>query len=66
MDYCAGRASPLRKGRNFAPEGGSVDLVDKKAEESGSFIGWVGLELGVDLDDERGGNSREQTSLLTK
>ena len=45
MDYCAGRAGPLRKGGSFAPEGGIVDLVDKKAEESGSLIGWVGLEL---------------------
>ena len=64
MDYGAGRADPLREGGNFAPEGGIVDLVDKKAEEGGGLIARIRLKLRVDLYYECGSNSREQTSLI--
>jgi len=37
--------------------------VDEDAEESGGLIVGVGLELGVDLDDECGSDSGEQTGL---
>ena len=64
MDHRLGRACPLWKGWNVVAEGGVVDLVDKDTEESHGFIVRVLLELGVDLDDECGGNGGEQTSLL--
>jgi hypothetical protein len=44
-------------------EGGVVDLVEKDAEESGCLVVRIGLELGVDLDDERRGDGGEQTGL---
>ena len=53
----------MRDYGNVAAKGGVVDLVDEDAEESGGLIVGVGLELGVDLDDECGGDSGEQTSL---
>jgi len=57
------RAGPLWKGGRFVSEGGVIDLVDKNAEESGGLVIRVRLEVGVDLDDECGGDGREQTSL---
>jgi len=63
MDNCGWRAGPLRDSGNVAAEGGVVDLVDEDAEESGGLIVGVGLELGVDLDDECGGDGGEQTGL---
>jgi len=37
--------------------------VDEDTEESGGLLDLVGLELGVDLDDECGGDDGEQTGL---
>ena len=63
MDGHGWGAGPLRDCGNVIAEGGVVDLVDEDAEESGSLFVGVWLELGVDLDDECGGDSGEQTSL---
>ena len=63
LNHRAGRPGPLRDGRDVVSERGVVDLVDEDPEESCGFIVWVGLQLGVELDDECGGNCREQTSL---
>ena len=63
MDNSAGRTSPLREGGNVVSEGGVVDLVNEDTEESGGLVVRVGLELRIDLDDECGGDGREQTSL---
>ena len=63
MDYRAGRAGPLRECRNVASEGGVVDLVKKNSKEGCGDVVRVLLEVGVDLDDECGGDGREQTSL---
>jgi len=56
-------AGPLRYCRDVVAEGGVVDLVDENAEECGGLIVGVGLELGVDLNDECGGDGGEQTGL---
>jgi len=45
-------------------EGGVVDLVGKGAGESSGLVVWVRLEVRVDLNDECGGDGREQTSLV--
>ena len=37
--------------------------MDEDTKESGGLFVWVWLQLGVDLDDERRGHGREQTSL---
>ena len=63
MDNSAGRTSSLREGGNVVSEGGVVDLVNEDTEESGGLVVRVGLELRIDLDDECGGDGREQTSL---
>ena len=57
------RASPLWEGWNIITEGGVIDLVDKDSEESSGLIVWVRLELGVEIDDECGGDSGEQSGL---
>jgi hypothetical protein len=66
VDYRAGRAHPLWKGRRVVAEGGVIDLVNKDAEESGGLAVRIWFEFGVDLDDECGGDGGEQTSLLPK
>ena len=53
----------MGKGGSVVPEGGVVDLVDEDAEEGGSLVTRVGLELGLDVEDECRGNGGEQTSL---
>jgi hypothetical protein len=65
VDYCAGGAGPLWECRNIVSEGGVIDLVKKNAEESSGDVVRVLLDVGVDLDDERGGNGGEQTGLYT-
>ena len=52
-------SGPLWDGGDVVAEGGVVDLVEEDAEESSSFLVWVLLEFGVDLDDEGGGNGGE-------
>ena len=44
-------------------ERGVVYLVKENTKESSSLAVGIGLELGVDLDDEGGGDCREQTGL---
>ena len=51
------------EGRNIVSEGGVIDFVDEDAKEGRSLVVGVWLEAGVDLNDECGGDSREQTSL---
>ena len=63
MDDRRWRTGPLWDRRNVTAESGVVYLVDEDAEESGGLSVRVGLELGVDPDDERGSDGREQTSL---
>jgi hypothetical protein len=64
VDYCAGRTRPLWEGWRVIAEGGVIDLVDKDTEESGGLVVWVQLKLGIDLDDECGGDGGKQASLL--
>ena len=54
----------MREGGNVVSKGGVIDLVDENAEESGGLVVGIRLELRTDLDDERRGNSREQSSLV--
>ena len=49
--------------RNVVGEGSVVNLMDEDAEESGRLLVRVLLELGLDLDDERGSHGGEQTGL---
>ena len=46
---------------NIGPEGGVVNFVNEDAEEGGSLVTRVKLELGVDLYNERGGDGGKQT-----
>ena len=64
MDHRARRAGPLRKGGDIISKRGVIELVKEEAEERSGLVTRVWLELGVDLDAERRGNSREQASLL--
>ena len=54
-----GRAGPLWEGGSVVSEGSVVDLVDEDAEEGDSLVTRVGLELGLDVDDEGGGDCGE-------
>ena len=54
---------PLWEGGRVVAKGSVIDLVDQDAEEGGGLVIRVRLEVGVDLDDECGGDGREQTSL---
>lgn len=42
---------------------GVVYLEDMEIEESGSFVVWIRLQLGVDLGYECCGSSREHSSV---
>jgi len=66
MDDLVWRAGPLRNRWDVVAESGVVHLVDQDAEESGGLFVWVGLELGIDFDDEGRSHSREQTGLMFK
>ena len=54
---------PLGKGGGVASKRGVVDLVDEDAEEGGSLIAGVRLELRLNIEDKSGGDGGEQTSL---
>jgi hypothetical protein len=54
----------LWEGGNIISECGVVDLVNEDPEEGSGFVTRVGLELGVDFDDECGRDGGEQTSLV--
>ena len=60
------RAGPLRKRGNVATERGVVHLVEEHSNESGGLVGWVWLELGMDLDDEGRSDGGEQIGLGSK
>jgi hypothetical protein len=66
VNYRARRAGPLWEGRRVIAEGGVVNFMDKDTEEGGGLVVRVRLELGVDVNDKRGGHRREQTGLLPK
>ena len=51
------------KGRNAVAKGGLVHIIEDDTEEGGGLLIWIGLKLGVDLDDEGGSDGREQASL---
>jgi len=57
------RAGPLWDCRNVVAESSVVDLVNEDSEEGSRLFIWVWLELGLDLDDERGSHRGEQTGL---
>jgi len=63
LDYRAGGACPLWEGGGIISESSIVDLVDENAEKSRGYVVRVLLEVGVDLDDECGGDGGEQTGL---
>jgi hypothetical protein len=60
------RTGPLGKRGSFATKRGVVQLVKDDSEESGGVIGWVWLELGMDLNDEGRSDGGEQTRLRPK
>jgi hypothetical protein len=60
------RTGPLGKRGSVATKRGVVHLVKDDSEESGGLIGWVWLELGMDLDDEGRSDGGEQTGLRPK
>ena len=51
------------EGWDVISEGGIINLVDEHAEEGRGLITRVRLKFGVDLNDERRGDSGEQTGL---
>ena len=60
-----GGTGPLGKGGRVVPKGSVVDLIDEDAEEGGGLVTRVRLELRLNIEDECGGDSGEQTSLLS-
>ena len=64
LDNRVGRTCPLWYRGRVVSEGSVVDFVDEDAEKGSSLIVRVGLEVGVDFDNECRGDGREQTSLL--
>jgi len=56
-------AGPLGDCGNVTAESTVVDFVDEDTEESSRIFVRIRLELGVNLDDERGSHGGEQTSL---
>ena len=57
------RSRPLWEGGSVVSERGVVDLVDEDTEEGGSLLTRVRLELRLDIEDERGRDGGEQSSL---
>jgi len=53
----------LGNGGSVVTKGGVVDLVNEDSEEGSSLLAGVRLELGLDVDDEGGSDSGEQSSL---
>ena len=52
LNYRVWGSCPLWESGNVVAECGVVDLVNQDAQQSGSLIVWIGLELRVDFDDE--------------
>ena len=61
--YRVGRTCPLWECRRVVSESSVVDLVDKNTEEGCGYVVRVLLEVGVDFDNECGGDGGEQTGL---
>ena len=57
-------SGPLRDGGNIISEGGVVNFVDKNTKEGSSLFVGIRLKLRIDLDDECGGDCREQSRLI--
>ena len=55
---------PLWEGGSVVAECSVVDLVNEDAQQSGCLVVRVGLELRVDLDDERRSYGGKQSSLI--
>ena len=52
-----------RGGRSLARDGGLVESEEDCAEEGGGLLVRIGLEVGMDVDDEGRADGREQTGL---
>jgi len=65
LDDRARGTSPLRDCGDVVSKGSVVNLVYENTEESGRFAVRVGLELGLDVDDECGSQDGEKTGLNT-
>jgi len=52
-----------RGGRGITRDGGLVESEENGTEEGGGLFVRIGLEVGVDVDDEGGADGREQTGL---
>ena len=63
LHYHAGRTGPSGECGRVISKGCVVDLVNENTKEGGGLVVGIGLELGVELDDEGGGDRREQTGL---
>jgi hypothetical protein len=59
LDKRLRRSVPLWESGNVVSERGVIDFVDKDAEEGSSFVAGVRLQLGIDLNDESGGDGGE-------
>ena len=66
MDQGGGRSGPCWEAGNVVSEGSAVDLVNQDAEEGNGLVTRVGFELRIDLNDEGGCYSGEQTGLMSK
>ena len=62
LDYRTRGTAPLRKGRYLA-RGGIPHGLYEYPEQLCCLFPAVGLELGLDVDDEGGSHGREQTGL---
>ena len=52
-----------RGGRGVTRDGGLVESEEDRAEEGGGLFVRIGLEVGIDIDDEGRADGGEQTSL---
>ena len=66
MDCRGGRTGPIWEGGGDVSECGIIDFVNEDPEERMGLVVWIGLELRIDLDDERGCDSGEQTGLISQ
>ena len=56
-------------GRNyggFTGDGGLIESEEDGAEEGSGLLVGIGLEFGMDIDDESGADGRKQTCLSTR
>ena len=63
-DDFAGWIFPGRwDGRGLTRDGGLIESEENCAEEGGRLLVRIGLEVGMDIDDEGGADGGEQTGL---